>query len=523
MNIRSLSPRITLAWAAVLLAVLACTRGDISVTDAAEPVDNDPSDTPLPTITETALPTHTPSPSPQITATPAEPEIPVSPTPPPTPTLINGGGPDTFLYQVQPGDTLRAVAVRFGVVPEEIQAVEAELPEEGELLDQDTLLVIPRRLGPTGPADRLLPDSEFVFSPHAVDFDPIGFANEQGGFLSEYQEFIQDKWRSGGEIVGLAARDNSVNPRLLLAILEYETGWVTDPTRPTGDDFTYPLGHKDPETMGLFRQLTWLSNKMGEGYYSWRAGTITELPFTDGNFVRIAPELNAATAAMQTFYASRLRGRDWARAVSDEGFVAVYESFYGDPWQFEHPLFEPGVEQPEMILPFLPDHVWAFTGGPHGAWEREAAWAALDFAPSSLLPGCSTSMEWVVASAPGLVLRSGGGLVVLDLDGDGREQTGWVLIYLHIASQGRVEAGEFVEQGDLIGRPSCEGGIATGTHVHIARKYNGEWILADGPLPFTMSGWQAKAGTKAYQGALVRADERVLACPCATSETYISR
>jgi hypothetical protein len=59
--------------------------------------------------------------------------------------------------------------------------------------------------------------------------------------------------------------------------------------------------------------------------------------------------------------------------------------------------------------------------------------------------------------------------------------------------------------------------------VHIARKYNGEWILAAGPLPFTLSGWVAEAGSKAYQGALVKGVQRVLACPCASQETRISR
>jgi murein DD-endopeptidase MepM/ murein hydrolase activator NlpD len=133
------------------------------------------------------------------------------------------------------------------------------------------------------------------------------------------------------------------------------------------------------------------------------------------------------------------------------------------------------------------------------------------------------SDDWVVASAPGLVVRSENGVVVLDLDGDGREQTGWALLYLHIAERGRVEEGSLVETGDLLGHPSCEGGIATGTHVHFARKYNGEWILADGPLAFNLDGWVAIAGSKPYQGALVKGDQVVLACPCASRETYISR
>ncbi len=128
-----------------------------------------------------------------------------------------------------------------------------------------------------------------------------------------------------------------------------------------------------------------------------------------------------------------------------------------------------------------------------------------------------------MASADGLITRSENGLIVLDLDGDGREETGWVMIYLHLADEGRMPAGTLVERGARLGHPSCEGGIATGTHLHIARKYNGEWILADGPLPFTLSGWTARAGTRPYQGALVRGDQVVLACPCASKETLISR
>jgi hypothetical protein len=40
--------------------------------------------------------------------------------------------------------------------------------------------------------------------------------------------------------------------------------------------------------------------------------------------------------------------------------------------------------------------------------------------------------------------------------------------------------------------------------VHIARKYNGEWILADGPLPFDLSGWVAHAGSRIYEGTMTR-------------------
>ncbi len=509
-----------------LLASLACARSDIPVTAVltesdpgqAATVDIDPTLEPTVNSSPTLPPTDIPTASP----TPATPEAPASPTPPATPTAAAGNEPDTIVYEAQPGDALSAVAVRFGVLPSDISSSAGILPEQG-LIAPSTILLIPRRLGATGPSDRLIPDSEFVFSPHAVDFDVSAFAAQQGGFLETYHEYVGQRWRSGPEVLAMAARDNSVNPRLLLALLEYKSHWVTQSQRPSGNAFDYPLGNADPQFRGLYQQLSWVSNEMGKGYFEWRSGRLTDLIFGDLTQVRLAPDLNAGTVALQYFFAETLGPRNWAQALSPDGFMATYRSFFGDPWQYMHPLLEPGVQQPPMILPFLPGHVWAFTGGPHGAWERDSAWAALDFAPSTSVAGCGVSDDWAVAAAPGLVVRSGGGVVVLDLDGDGREQTGWDLIYLHIAESGHVAQGTFVETGDLIGHPSCEGGIATGTHLHLVRKYNGEWILADGPLPFDLSGWDAHAGIKPYQGELTKGDQTVLACTCASKQTLISR
>jgi len=186
------------------------------------------------------------------------------------------------------------------------------------------------------------------------------------------------------------------------------------------------------------------------------------------------------------------------------------------------PLYPPDLTQPRLILPFLIGQLWSFSGGPHGAWERDGAWAALDFAPASTQPGCVDSNAWVLAAAPGLVVRTGNAVVVLDLDGDGFEQTGWVLLYLHVSDQ-VVNVGDWVEMGDMLGHPSCEGGIATGTHIHLARKYNGEWITADGPLPFNLSGWVAHSNGILYQGSLTRDGSTILASVVGTFESRILR
>jgi len=164
-----------------------------------------------------------------------------------------------------------------------------------------------------------------------------------------------------------------------------------------------------------------------------------------------------------------------------------------------------------MALPFETNSPWSFTGGPHGAWEHDGPLAALDFAPATDKTGCGVAPQWVVASAPGLVVRSGHGVVVVDTDGDGSEQTGWNILYMHVANKDRVAKGQWVEINDLIGHASCEGGFSTGTHLHFARKFNGEWITADGPVPFVLSGWRAVAGDRPYHGTLVKGDKIITA------------
>jgi murein DD-endopeptidase MepM/ murein hydrolase activator NlpD len=171
---------------------------------------------------------------------------------------------------------------------------------------------------------------------------------------------------------------------------------------------------------------------------------------------------------------------------------------------------------PELRLPWESGQTWYLTAGPHGGWNNGSAWAALDFAPPGKI-GCWVAEEWVVAAASGLVVRSEKGVVMQDLDGDGREETGWNLLYMHVATEGRVPVGTMLEQGDQVGHPSCEAGLSTASHVHLARKYNGEWIPADGSLPMILSGWRAHA-IDTYEGTLTKGDVVRTACECRDDE-----
>ncbi|MEK7326568.1 MAG: hypothetical protein AAB217_15070, partial [Chloroflexota bacterium] len=288
-------------------------------------------------------------------------------------------------------------------------------------------------------------------------------------------------------------------------------------------DKTYPIDYRNPARDGLFQQLDWLADTLNLGYYRWRDGSVTALDFPDGTQQRLHPTLNAGTAALQFAFSRIYNDPEWSADVGPDGVYVAYNQLFGDPFEksFE-PLIPDGLTQPELGLPFVDGREWLFISGPHAAWEPGSPWAALDFAPPSLEAGCVKSDEWVAAPTAGLIVRSGDGVVVLDLDGDGREQSGWAILFLHVAAEGRVPLGRTVEAGDLIGHPSCEGGRSTGTHVHLARKYNGEWIPADGPIPFNLSGWVTKFGPREYKGTMTKGDDTITACECSSQVSGIS-
>jgi LasA protease len=470
--------------------------------------------TATPLVTKTPLPTAY---QPEIvsTKTPIPVSTTVKPTFESTPILniasvqatpvANDRSQKMVLYYSQAGDTRPAVAVRFGVPNFEITSPQ-DIPNTG-LLNPNQLLVIPNHLGETGPGGILMPDSEVVYSPSALDFDIDKYVKENGGYLSTYSQYLSSGWHTGADVIRRVAIENSINPRLLLSLLEFRSHWVTG--QPAGPlEIEYPISHAAMPTQGLYHQLSWAVQQFSIGYYGWRAGLLTTLTFPDGTTLRMAPELNAGTVAVQYLF-SKIESKDkWGAALYSPGNLSeLHEKMFGNPWlraQTVEPLYPTDLKQPVLELPYKPGASWSLSGGPHSAWGPDGALAALDFAPPSNFHGCAESIEWITASAPGLVVRSANGVVIVDLDGDGYEQTGWAILYLHVATKDRVTKGTWLNQDDRIGHPSCEGGLATGTHVHVARKYNGEWILADGPMPFVLSGWTTHAGEKPYLGQLTK-------------------
>ncbi|MCZ2123639.1 MAG: LysM peptidoglycan-binding domain-containing protein [Anaerolineales bacterium] len=438
----------------------------------------------------------------------------------PLPTRRNYNPGELVDYAAQNGDTLPVLAARFNTTVEEILQANPFIPREATTMPPGMPMKIPIYfLALWASPYKIIPDDAFVDGPTTIGFNTASFIQTKSGWLKTYRVYAGGQWRSGAEMVDFVSANYSINPKLLLAILEYQGGALSQSAPPVKKNL---LGFKREYWESPYLQLVIAANTLNNGYYGWRTGKLLKFDDTAKFLIRPDPWQNAGSVALQYYFAQILSGDQYARATGPEGLSFTYANLFGNPWT-NYELIPGSLTQPDLILPFPSDQVWSYTGGPHTGWGTGEPLAAIDLAPPGG-SGCFIADEknYVVAMADGLVVRSSDDGVALDLDKDGDERTGWVLFYLHTAREERALIGAELKKGDKMGYPSCVGGHATGTHVHIARKYNGEWIMADSVLPLAMSGWVAHAGTREYLGTLTKAGAVVKACECGDAYTAIS-
>ncbi len=406
---------------------------------------------------------------------------------------------------VQPGDTLKNIARRYQVSVQQLMQVN-QIRDPNLLSVGQRLVIPPPQPEGDAPEYKIIPDSELVYGPNALSFKIEPFIQTQLSYLASYKEEVDGEELTAAVIIERVAREHSVNPRLLLAVVDYQKEWLSSPH------------------LSLWKQLNAVANELNRGYYLWKANAAAFWVLRDGTVIAVSPYINAGTAAVQQLFAELADRQEWYQAVSEDGLAAAYRKLFGNPFAFAiEPLIPDDIQQPELQLPFEKGVKWYFTGGPHNAWGSGSAWAALDFAPFLEVLGCTPSQEWVVAAADGKIVYADRDLVIQDLDDDGYWQTGWSLLYLHIESRDRVSAGTFLKAGQRIGHPSCEGGVSNGTHVHLARRYNGEWIAADGDVPFNLEGWISAGKGDLYQGTLTKGDKVIVAEDQAAAKNMLYR
>ena len=339
----------------------------------------------------------------------------------------NANNQEGLQYVVQPGDTLSAIAAANGISLEILLSI-------NDIPDPNTLAVgqvinLPEAPHETTSSFNILPDSRLVRGPGSSSFDVGAFIRQQPGYIQTVTDTVDDETVNAIQIVQRVAIEYSVDPRLLLALLEYRSGWLTHSDL---DDtlINYPMELQPSpagfDRSGLYKQLSWTANQLNLGYYGWKDRDWKTLEFQDGTRLLYDPNLNAATVGIQYFLSQNVTYMSWLPQVEVDGFYSTYYTYFGDPFaNAPDSTVPPGIVQPVLTLPFSSGETWFYTGGPHGGWGSGSAWAAIDFAPpderSDDSPPCYTSDYWATAVAPSMIVRSSGGAVILDLDMDGDE------------------------------------------------------------------------------------------------------
>jgi len=179
------------------IAALGATAGNLVAASAASATPEQdspaPTGTPVPEATDPA---------------PTDPPLPTStlrPVASPSPTAIAAAAATQF-YMTQSGDTIPALAARFGVNPANIKAPSGL--KGSTTLASGQLLVIPNVLTDVGPTYKIIPDSELVYSGAAAGFDPQAFAAQKGGYLATYTGVASGRSALGGTVILSAALDH---------------------------------------------------------------------------------------------------------------------------------------------------------------------------------------------------------------------------------------------------------------------------------------------------------------------------
>ena len=129
-------------------------------------------------------------------------------------------------YVVQPGDILSAIAQKYSVSVQALTQAN-NITDENSLQAGQTLVIPVVAPQPAGPANKIIPNSELVYGPLSEQTDVAALIQSKAGYLASYSQVVNGETLNAAQAVRLAAQESSINPRLLLALVEYRSGWLT--------------------------------------------------------------------------------------------------------------------------------------------------------------------------------------------------------------------------------------------------------------------------------------------------------
>jgi len=454
------------------------------------------------TPTELSLATINPTePQPTPTNTPAVPEAAT-----PTPAAINVT-PTEILATLEPAtptptSTLPEVAsptpTELTTATETVTPIPTEATATAESATPVKPSLLQAAAAPSG--SPILSDGQFVYGPNVGSFNVVDYMNSHTPQLAQYAETLYGR----GEYY-------SINPKVYLTLMEMAGGLVSN-TAATPEQVENPFGLSESV---FTAQLDALSNTLFDTYYLHlynysilppEQRALPALTLKDGSTLAVPGVYGAGSYAVMAILAKFFDANGIMSALDNNnssGFVQTYQRLFpGDnPLSEGNQVGIPGevnaqAAPPDLLqLPYARGDAWVF-GGLHSTnGSSSDPLSSIDFSPDwGLHWGANTSNYWVVAPANGTPQKISSCLVRITHSG------GWQTSFYHI---GNIQTfGTSISQNDRIGNISgnqsqalCDGGSATGPHLHFSLLYNGAYVSINGT---PLSGWVIHGGSN-YQ------------------------
>ncbi|HEY1013127.1 MAG TPA: peptidoglycan DD-metalloendopeptidase family protein, partial [Herpetosiphonaceae bacterium] len=327
----------------------------------------------------------------------------------------------------------------------------------------------------------LFDDIRFTSEPDLTVPAVQALLDAQPGPLKSALIPVGDRNQSVAEVVVGQAYLYSLNPKLLLALLEIQQGLLSNPTPgPEQVDWAMRFQGEDEKWRGLYPQIRWAARELRRGVRDFPYAT--ELVFSDDEVkAPIPPGLNAASYAVARTLARTMTPEEFQRALDENRFVAAYAALFEDPRQPlgalpgpAAPFLTTPLPKPTYVTSFF-DHEFPFltqNGSLVSWWGRRETDISYDGhdgwdyglrPPDPIRAAAAGTVVWAGNSDDGCGVPARG--VVID------HGNGYRTLYWHL-SEIQVSIGQTIGQGEQLGIVGATG-CAFGPHLHFQTQYLG--------------------------------------------------
>ncbi|NTW04180.1 MAG: M23 family metallopeptidase, partial [Oscillochloris sp.] len=305
---------------------------------------------------------------------------------------------------------------------------------------------------------------------------------EYGSALASVRFQVGDRSQSFTDVLVGISSLYSINPKLLLALMELHSGLVTSGS---SANFSSAMGYQNDGRLGLYSQLRWAAREIRYAMRDYALRSPTDPPpplvFADNSRQEVSAEISLSRYVLARVLAPTTSpgGLGWYL----ESLTTTYAHLFGDPrtppsdWPAPaQPFLSRPMVTPAPVTSFF-DHDSPFlrqNGSLETYWGRQETDIAFAYDGHTGWDYAMSPPDQVLAAADGTVIFAGNSddgcatparAVIID------HGNGYRTLYWHLA-QVSIEAGQQVAAGSVVGIAG-ESGCANGAHLHFQVQYLG--------------------------------------------------